>query len=76
VSQVVRLCSAYGNVGMSTGYYCSRLQDLHPEAVCTDMPYSFAGWWSDQGKLALTFVMLYGRLKAFTTGTGKYWKVA
>nr|BBA30604.1 high-affinity potassium transporter [Sporobolus virginicus] len=73
---IFEVVSAYGNVGMSTGYSCSRLQDLHPGAVCNDMPYSFVGWWSDEGKLALTFVMLYGRLKAFTTGTGKYWKVA
>ena len=69
------LCSAYGNVGLTTGYSCSRLQKLHPGSICQDKPYSLSGWWSDEGKLLLVSVMLYGRLKAFTKGTGEYWRL-
>jgi Trk-type K+ transport system membrane component len=60
-------CSAYGNVGLSTGYSCSRLPPAAAEATaaCHDKPYSFSGWWSDQGKLLLVLLMLYGRLKGF-----------
>ncbi|KAJ1699967.1 hypothetical protein LUZ63_008479 [Rhynchospora breviuscula] len=70
---IFEVISAYGNVGLSTGYACSRLQKLHPEMICTDKPYSFAGWWSDEGKLLLAFVMLYGRLKKFSERNGKAW---
>jgi Trk-type K+ transport system membrane component len=73
--EIFYLCSAYGNVGMSIGYSCSRLQQLHPESVCHDQPYSFSGWWSDEGKMLIVLIMLYGRLKAFSTGTGKAWKL-
>uniref|UniRef100_A0A0E0HUZ1 Uncharacterized protein n=1 Tax=Oryza nivara TaxID=4536 RepID=A0A0E0HUZ1_ORYNI len=59
---------AYGNVGLTTGYSCSRLQKLHPGSICQDKPFSLSGWWSDEGKLLLVSVMLYGRLKAFTKG--------
>nr|AKF12289.1 HKT type-II transporter protein [Aeluropus lagopoides] len=75
LSMIFEVISAYGNVGLSTGYSCSRLQQLHPESICQDRPYSFSGSWSDEGKLILVLVMLYGRLKAFTKGTGKYWKL-
>jgi hypothetical protein len=51
-------------VGLSTGYSCSKLPHLE-ETICHDMPYSFSGWWSDQGKVVLVLVMLYGRLKGF-----------
>lgn len=67
--------SAYGNVGLSTRYACSRLLKLHPEMSCEDQPYSFVGWWSDEGKLLIIFVMLYGRLKKFSKGNGKAWKL-
>ncbi|KAJ3696526.1 hypothetical protein LUZ61_000231 [Rhynchospora tenuis] len=70
---IFEVISAYGNVGLSTGYACSRLQKLHPEMICTDKPYSFSGWWSDEGKLLLAFVMLYGRLKKFSERNGKAW---
>jgi hypothetical protein len=51
-------------VGLSTGYSCSKLPHLE-ETICHDMPYSFSGWWSDQGKVVLVLVMFYGRLKGF-----------
>ncbi|KAF3338584.1 Cation transporter HKT2 [Carex littledalei] len=70
---IFEVVSAYGNVGLSTGYACSRLQKLHPEMSCVDQPYSFSGWWSDEGKLLLVVVMLYGRLKAFSQRNGKAW---
>jgi Trk-type K+ transport system membrane component len=54
---IISARSAYGNVGLSTGYSCSRL--LRAEEV------SSCGWWSDQGKLVLVLLMLYGRLKGF-----------
>ncbi|XP_062227729.1 cation transporter HKT2;2-like [Phragmites australis] len=75
LNMIFEVISAYGNAGLSTGYSCSRLQQLHPESICHDKPYSFSGWWSDEGKSMLVLVMLYGRLKAFTKGTGKSWKL-
>ncbi|KAJ3698676.1 hypothetical protein LUZ61_002381 [Rhynchospora tenuis] len=70
---IFEVISAYGNVGISTGYACSRLQKLHPDMSCVDQPYSFVGWWSDGGKLLIAFVMLYGRLKKFSAKNGKAW---
>ncbi|KAJ3696272.1 hypothetical protein LUZ60_001649 [Juncus effusus] len=68
--------SAYGNVGLSMGYSCARLQKLHPEMTsCVDKPYSFVGFWSDEGKLLIAFVMMYGRLKKFSERNGKAWKL-
>nr|AER42622.1 high-affinity potassium uptake transporter [Hordeum brevisubulatum] len=75
LNMIFEVISAYGNAGLSTGYSCSRLHQLHPEIICQDKPYSFSGWWSDGGKFLLILVMLYGRLKAFTMTTGKSWKV-
>ncbi|KAF7097457.1 hypothetical protein CFC21_099272 [Triticum aestivum] len=75
LNMIFEVISAYGNVGLSTGYSCSRLHQLHPEIICQDMPYSFSGWWSDGGKFLLVLVMLYGRLKVFAVSTGKSWKV-
>ncbi|XP_066370882.1 cation transporter HKT2;4-like [Miscanthus floridulus] len=63
---IFEVISAYGNVGLSTGYSCSRLLPAaEATATCHDKPYSFSGWWSDQGKLLLVLLMLYGRLKGF-----------
>ncbi|XP_072991903.1 cation transporter HKT2;2-like isoform X2 [Typha latifolia] len=67
--------SAYANTGLSMGYSCSQLQELHPGSDCQDKSYSFVGKWSDEGKLILVFVMLYGRLKKFTMESGKAWKL-
>uniref|UniRef100_A0ACD6AGB9 Uncharacterized protein n=1 Tax=Avena sativa TaxID=4498 RepID=A0ACD6AGB9_AVESA len=75
LNMIFEVISAYGNAGLSTGYGCSRLQKIHPESICQDMPYSFSGWWSDGGKYVLVLVMLYGRLKVFTMATGKCWKI-
>ncbi|XP_044959185.1 cation transporter HKT2-like [Hordeum vulgare subsp. vulgare] len=75
LNMIFEVISAYGNVGLSTGYGCSRLHQLHPEIICQDKPYSFSGWWSDGGKFVLILAMLYGRLKAFTMTMGKSWKV-
>ncbi|CAL5040997.1 unnamed protein product [Urochloa decumbens] len=64
-NMIFEVVSAYGNVGLSTGYSCSRLLRQEEASVCHDKPYSFSGWWSDQGKLLLVLLMLYGRLKGF-----------
>ncbi|CAL5050029.1 unnamed protein product [Urochloa decumbens] len=64
-NMIFEVVSAYGNVGLSTGYSCSRLLRQGEASVCHDKPYSFSGWWSDQGKLVLVLLMLYGRLKGF-----------
>ncbi|CAL4966547.1 unnamed protein product [Urochloa decumbens] len=64
-NMIFEVVSAYGNVGLSTGYSCSRLLRQEEASACHDKPYSFSGWWSDQGKLVLVLIMLYGRLKGF-----------
>ncbi|XP_020183163.1 cation transporter HKT2;4 [Aegilops tauschii subsp. strangulata] len=64
-NMIFEVISAYRNVGLSTGYSCARLPHPEKQSVCQDMPYSFSGWWSDQGKVVLVLVMLCGRLKCF-----------
>ncbi|XP_060172291.1 sodium transporter HKT1-like [Lycium barbarum] len=65
--------SAYGNVGFSTGYSCDRL--INPDPACKNKSYGFAGRWSDEGKMVLIIVMIFGRLKRFNMEWGKAWKL-
>ncbi|XP_072972976.1 cation transporter HKT2;2-like [Typha angustifolia] len=75
LNMIFEVISAYGNVGLSMGYSCSRLLKLHPDSICEDKPYSFSGWWSVEGKLLLVIVMFYGKLRKFSMRTGKAWKL-
>ncbi|KAJ3696271.1 hypothetical protein LUZ60_001648 [Juncus effusus] len=75
LNMIFETTSAYGNVGISLNYSCARLQRLHPEMKCVDEPYSFVGFWSDEGKLLIAFVMIYGWHKKYSERNGKAWKL-
>jgi Trk-type K+ transport system membrane component len=67
--------SAYGNVGLSVGYSCERQLHHYAEVNCENKWIGFVGKWSDEGKIILILVMLFGRLKKFNMDGGKPWKL-
>ncbi|XP_024964463.1 sodium transporter HKT1-like, partial [Cynara cardunculus var. scolymus] len=66
--------SAYGNVGLSTGYSCQH--QIKPDEHCKDELYGFVGRWSNNGKCLLILVMFFGRLKNFNKNGGRFWKLS
>ncbi|XVF19058.1 hypothetical protein REPUB_Repub11eG0077700 [Reevesia pubescens] len=70
----IEVISAFGNVGLSTGYSCkSRVKG---KSLCIDTWAGFVGRWSNVGKFILIIVMFSGKVKKFYMKGGKAWKLS
>ncbi|XP_061354548.1 sodium transporter HKT1-like [Gastrolobium bilobum] len=74
LSTTIEVVGAYGNVGFSTGYSCER--QLEPDGHCKKGWTGLAGHCSIKGKLILTLVMYFGKLKKFSRNGGKAWALS
>ncbi|KAI3990320.1 hypothetical protein MKX01_037659 [Papaver californicum] len=51
-------------------------RQINPDGLCKDMMFGFVGRWSNTGKIILTMVMIFGRVKRFKLRGGKAWKLS
>jgi hypothetical protein len=60
---------------LSVGYSCERQLHHSAEVNCENKWIGFVRKWSDEGKIILILVMLFGRLKKINMDGGKPWKL-
>ncbi|XP_071722225.1 sodium transporter HKT1-like [Rutidosis leptorrhynchoides] len=69
----IEVTSAYGNVGLSTGYSCERRIKPDRDSSCVDTFVGLSGKLSIEGKWLIILIMFFGRLKRYSRNGGKAW---